>query len=632
MRKHFRKLPKQLHPFLILVAISAILFTVTATNGYVQNKLDQIKDRLHGIQQLENQLTNATFSQNWQEVKENLQILQAELNELSKETWFLGDIQEISELSTQLIDETQKLLPLMEQLPDLPQKIITPQSDSSFSKQIETALISSQTILELSLELNELLEKSLSLKIAGGQSGSIKAIQERINLLVPYLELSATYLPALQDLLGVNSPQKIMVLMQNNAEIRPGGGFIGSFLIIETNDGVITSITPFDSYQVDGQLIEDIPAPLELGPLTDRLTIHDANTNPGFLQNAKLIAELYELAGGPTVDTVIAVNLDFIEEFLRIAPPISADNIELTANNFQPLLNYQIEDIKDETNDPKRVFFDLIPQVISSFADTAKEKPQAITNLLQTAWNKKSFQMYSFNPRIQELAKFLNLDNSYSLPTAYSDELLITHTSLGGNKSDRYLKAKYIHKTEIAQGERIINHLTIRLHHGFNQDSESELRNELGKLGIWYPRVEFIEVLGNSPNKSRYKIYVPESAKLLSVTGLDYDEVTSKPAHDLEGRHLFSFYTEVAPQETKEITLIYEVPYKFKASPIDSYSLYVHKAPGVNQTTFRKEYEIIDDLYIRDSKPLIPVLYDEQKYQQEQPLTQDLSYSVTISR
>jgi hypothetical protein len=120
------------------------------------------------------------------------------------------------------------------------------------------------------------------------------ALLGQLDSLIMTLESMKVRIPAILSMLGDRYPHRYLVLFQNNSESRPTGGFIGSFLIVDVNDGNITKTEFHDIYEYDGQLNEKIDAPNEITALTDNWRMRDANYSPDFAVSAKKIAWFLE--------------------------------------------------------------------------------------------------------------------------------------------------------------------------------------------------------------------------------------------------------------------------------------------------------------------------------------------------
>ena len=52
-----------------------------------------------------------------------------------------------------------------------------------------------------------------------------------------------------------------LILFQNNMELRPGGGYVGSFGILKIKDGHAESLDVHDTVNFDGRIPNTVPAP-----------------------------------------------------------------------------------------------------------------------------------------------------------------------------------------------------------------------------------------------------------------------------------------------------------------------------------------------------------------------------------
>ena len=80
-----------------------------------------------------------------------------------------------------------------------------------------------------------------------------------------------------------------LILFQNNMELRPGGGFIGSFGILKVKDGHAESLQVHDVINFDGRIPDTVPAPYPMKETlgVKSLKFRDSNYHPDFALNAK---------------------------------------------------------------------------------------------------------------------------------------------------------------------------------------------------------------------------------------------------------------------------------------------------------------------------------------------------------
>lgn len=162
-------------------------------------------------------------------------------------------------------------------------------------------------------------------------SSSFNAIDDSIGK--KYLENSAllykanSSLDSLITLLSSENRRHILILFQNPAEIRPGGGFLGSYADVAIKDGQIQGIDVRDIYDPDGQLFQKIVPPYQLQTISENWGARDANWFFDFPTSAKTVSNFLELSkmyeeNGVTFDGVIAINIPVIQSLLEVTGPI----------------------------------------------------------------------------------------------------------------------------------------------------------------------------------------------------------------------------------------------------------------------------------------------------------------------
>jgi hypothetical protein len=102
------------------------------------------------------------------------------------------------------------------------------------------------------------------------------------------------------QLMNTNGEEKtFLILFQNNMELRPGGGFIGSFGILKIRDGRVTKFDVHDTGNFDGRIPDTVTPPY---PMEQTLKIHswklrDSNWSPDWKENALQAIDFYRLGG-----------------------------------------------------------------------------------------------------------------------------------------------------------------------------------------------------------------------------------------------------------------------------------------------------------------------------------------------
>ncbi|MCX6762284.1 MAG: DUF4012 domain-containing protein, partial [Candidatus Moranbacteria bacterium] len=311
-----------------------------------------------------------------------------------------------------------------------------------------------------------------------------------------FLDYSQIFL----DVLGYNGPRKYLFLFENNREMRPTGGFIGSYGILDISNGRVKKLFVDDIYNPDGQLKARVIPPAPIQKMSAVWTMHDANWFPNFPTSAEKVAWFYEKTGGPTVDGVIAVTPELLQDLLKVTGPIDMPEYGKTINadNFIEETQQEVEvDYDKDLNQPKKFVADLTPKILDK---VMSEK--GISSVLQTlkAFNttlsEKHLLLYSRNYNIQKLisdqkwsGEILNTDKDY---------LSVINTNINGYKTDGVIDETIQHRSDIQNDGSIVDTVSItRKHNGGNE-----------KYDWW-----------NKVNGDWMRVYVPKDAKLLEVSG-----------------------------------------------------------------------------------------------------------------
>jgi len=124
-----------------------------------------------------------------------------------------------------------------------------------------------------------------------------------------------------------NVTRRYLILLQNNLELRPGGGFLGQFATVEIKNGEILSYEVEDSNNLDNTYKSDRLLPEKLQKYlsdTKKWKFRDSNYSPDFPTNVENALHFYGLSGRDAdFDGVIAMNGSLFEDILKITGPIS---------------------------------------------------------------------------------------------------------------------------------------------------------------------------------------------------------------------------------------------------------------------------------------------------------------------
>lgn len=413
--------------------------------------------------------------------------------------------------------------------------------------------------------------------------------------LVRGLDLSVEHIDLLKELLGKNGPRSYLFLFQNNHELRPTGGFIGSYALLNISQGQIRRFFVDGIFNPDGQLKENIVPPMAIQKISAGWSLHDSNWFPDFPTSAEKAIFFYEKTGGPTTDGVVALTPEVLERILRVVGPVTLPEYGVTidAENFMPLIQEEVEiNYNKEENNPKKILGDLTGVILERLLSSPDETTFfRLADIFVDLLNERHILLYARDKDAQALIK--NSGWSGSLIDTPYDYLSVIHTNINGYKTDGVIDDAIQHTVSLQADGSIIDTVRItRKHNGGNTPYE------------WWNKV----------NANYMRVYVPLGSELLSAEGmtresvsppLDYealgfrkdadvvreeglikiDEVSGTRIGEEFGKTVFGNWVYVSPGESVVVTYRYKLPFRvtqnvFQTDELVPFSILYQKQPG----------------------------------------------------
>jgi hypothetical protein len=378
-----------------------------------------------------------------------------------------------------------------------------------------------------------------------------------------------------------------LFLMQNNNEIRPGGGFIGTYGIIKVKDGNLISFQTDNIYNLDvtaiGRLQIEPPDPIKENLSVKSWYMRDANWWPDYPTSAKKVEELYHLeaAPGERIDGVIAINPDLVEDLLKLVGPIQVADLELDSDNFTQELQYQVEFGYYKQGIPeserKDIIGDLANQLQERLYNLPVEQWPALLKVIQANLDRKHILAYF---KSQELQQFIEERNwAGQVASTKDDYLQVVDANLAALKTDAVM-------------ERTVNYTLTPDNGGYKAVTAISYKN----LGVF---TEF-----TTRYRSYTRLYVPAGSKLIQVkVGKDILPLDRVDIYNEFDKTAFGLFLEVEPQQSKTISFEYQLPQHVVDSTKDGdYKLLVQKQPGIREFDLNLDLTFPEKIKLFDSK------------------------------
>jgi len=385
----------------------------------------------------------------------------------------------------------------------------------------------------------------------------------------PDIKKALTLFP---QVLGIDTPLKrYMILMQNDKEMRPTGGFMTNYATFKIDDGLLQSdFTSKDMYSIDNTLdivdatydFPDAPAPYMKYLKVERWYARDMNYSPDFVDSMKQLLKFYNMAGTiapyeiKPVDGVIAIDTEVIRELLEVTGPVTVNGITYTPDNvvleLEKIASLQLQ----EQANRKRVLGDLMEAMLINVFESDKNLWTKLIDKGVDLAMRKHVQVYFPNvedAEAQLLAEKYGLAGRIKEPVT-GDYSMVVSTNLGGDKTNWFV-TKEVNHSVTKEGNRWLRKVNIK--YTYNEPT--------GDYTLFAKRF-----------RDWVRVYAPAGSTFVNVEGSEDGTSTDQE----RGKVWYSGYVEMSPGESKEMTFSYYLPDNMDFK--DAYELTLQKQGGVS--------------------------------------------------
>ncbi len=463
-------------------------------------------------------------------------------------------------------------------------------------------------------------------KLVSPLRGVIQDAQQYLPIVDDLLQQAVPMVEILPEVVGFDETKTYLFLLQNNHELRPTGGFIGTYGILKLRNGSIQQLITDNIYNLDRAFEDDSetltpqqvvnrqsPEPLQKYLEQRQLGLRDANWDPDFPSTARFAIDFYnqEIVAARDIekqifmrdpsnkeadfrsrflaepfDGVLAMTPEIIENLLKITGPVVVDGIRFTDENFQDELSYRVTyeyrelDIDEQSR--KDIIRRIADQITARITSLPYTRLLDVAQIMMESMQSKALLLYSTNDELQDM--IIERGWAGEIRNDSLDYLFVVDTNLGSLKTDQFMKRYVDYQIEQRGGEYIAT-VTVRHEH-------------TGEFA-W-----------NSTRLRSYtRVYVPRGAELLESRGAMFNDKTKNPDNlpgevDVSDEHsktVFGAFISTEPRETQELTFVYKLPPSVvQAITEGRYNLLYQKQPG---TSHYLTVDLDFDTSIRTSSP-----------------------------
>ena len=284
--------------------------------------------------------------------------------------------------------------------------------------------------------------------IPASQQATLLSAQATISDALAGLDEFQKFVPIIKEVLGGNGPRTYLIEQVNPAELRPGGGFIGTYSLLRADGGTLKLIQSGDAYDlanprpVEGERgYTKPPGPVQnlIGPVS--WSFVDSNFYPDFPSNAIAAENFVQPRIGTHVDAVISFDYYTIAKLLELTGPIRVPGYgtTITSTNFIPLVIANSL-VQDSINKP--ILHAMAGPLMQQISSLPPERWPGLLGILNGLASARHIEVYFNNKAVEdEVAQFgwsgqINSQSSF-------DFMAEVEANLGATKANYFLSRHY---------------------------------------------------------------------------------------------------------------------------------------------------------------------------------------------
>src|SRR5579859_920076 len=355
--------------------------------------------------------------------------------------------------------------------------------------------------------------------------------------------------PILPELLGFQGKKTYALLLQNNQELRPTGGFLQSVALITVDKGILVDYQVYDVDSLDRLLNGQVIPPAEVQTYLGQKNwlLRDANWSANYPDAAKQISFFIEKTAGKKVDGTFALNLFVLQDLLHVIGPVSLPEYNEVVNEHNLWERAEFHSEIQLVQTAKTEYLTLLlNRVLAQIMTLPEEKSLPLFSSIYT--NLRNGQMLLYLDPSDQNSVFNSLGWSGEVgdpqcPTPFNDVTCVVDTifqveaNVGVNKAN-YAIDRSIQHTISLSGGQVKHQRTIIF--------KNNASTEAWPMGTY---------------KTYIRFYVPSSANLETIS-VNNQQVPSNliVTNEENGKKYFGVLVEVPVQQTVALVLNYDEP------------------------------------------------------------------------
>ena len=267
-------------------------------------------------------------------------------------------------------------------------------------------------------------------------SGAVSEVQALLEPLQLVLDRSHALLELERYLFSAQ--HRFLVVSQNSAELRPTGGFMGTFGLVEFGPEGFNLQKYADIYTLPKDTLN---LPLPEGGQVNYKHFYFRNTNwwMDFPTSTGVMMTFWQNLGQPHIDGIVAIDIPTIRDLLKVFGPITVpeSDVPLTADNVMEQLTYVVEYKHGQAGAAKKnAVVSLAAELLRRVTHLTPDQFSPTLRALATSATEKHVQVYFTDPPAQAAVVAAGWSGAIAPPAGTTDLLAVSNGVIKPSKAN----------------------------------------------------------------------------------------------------------------------------------------------------------------------------------------------------
>jgi hypothetical protein len=283
--------------------------------------------------------------------------------------------------------------------------------------------------------------------LPGAQQATFIKARDSIDKAIAGLDEFERLMPVLTEILGGDRPRTYLVEQVNPAELRAGGGFIGTYSLLRADQGSLKLVSSGDSYD----LIVPRPLPWQSSfiPLPTPMretapgvswSFVDSNIYPDFPSNAKAAEMFAQPRVGP-IDGVISMDFYTVAKMLELTGPMDVPLYGVRVDSINFIAEAMRHDAPGDSVH-KTMMSSLAGPLMEHVSSLPGDRWPALLAMLNGLASERHLQAYFNDDALENEMDRIGWSGRLN-PAGYSDFMMEVESNYYGTKSNYWVSRHY---------------------------------------------------------------------------------------------------------------------------------------------------------------------------------------------